>query len=175
MVKLLITLLISVSAFAAGGGSHAGPGSLIYPAINLSIIAALFIWKVKPVFLSYFTGKHETVKEISERAKTQKFEAQMLLEKQQKKNNSLPETLKEIELTAKKEIDGFKEEKEKETENKIKKLEMDFGSKIEIKKQEMVKGINSELLEKIIAAAKNKVKGNPELVKKIDSSLTQGF
>ncbi len=174
MDRLILLLVVSTNLLAAGGG-HYGPSSLVIPIVNILIIAAFFMWKIRPSFINYFSGKHDSVKEISERAKTQKFEAEMLLEKQKKKNASLSEKIEEIKNQANQEVENFKSDKEKENSLKVSKLAQDFDAKVEIKKQEMVNEINEELLEKVIASAKDKVKGSPELSKKIDSSLTQGF
>jgi len=171
MDKLLF--FISLGAFAGSGDAY-GPSSLISPMINTLLVGVIFFSQRKKI-RSYFTGKYNQIKEVSERAKTQKFEAEMLLEKQQKKNDKLDETIAEIEMNAKKEVENFKSTKEKENASRVSKLEEDFGSKLEMKKLEMVKNINKELIESVIAKAKDQVKNNPELASKINSSITQGL
>ncbi len=171
MDKLLF-LIISIEAYAAGGGY--GPSSLIPGLINTLLVGVIFFTQRKKIS-SYFTGKYDQIKEISERAKTQKFEAQMLLEKQQKKNDKLDDTIAEIEMNAKNEVASFKEEKEKENTIRVSKLEEDFGSKLEMKKLEMVKSINKELIDSVIAKAKDQVKNNPELAAKLNKSITRGL
>ncbi len=173
MDKLLF--FISFGAYAAGGGGHhVDASSLIYPLINTLLVGVIFFTQRKKIG-AYFTGKYDQIKEISERAKTQKFEAQMLLEKQQKKNDKLSDTLAEIEMNAKKEVASFKDMKEKENIKRVAKLEEDFGSKLEMKKLEMVKSINKELIDSVISKAKEQVKNNPDLVTKLNKSITQGL
>ncbi|MCB9094768.1 MAG: hypothetical protein H6621_06840 [Halobacteriovoraceae bacterium] len=173
-LSLIFSVLFSVHAFTSeGGGHHGSPGDLIFPAINFLILAAFFIWKLRPMFRNIFQKKHTNIKESIEKAKTLKFEAQMNLEQQEKKNANLSSTLHEIEDRAEKDIQVYKEHVEKDTMERIAKLKEDAELKVENQKSEFLSKINNELINEIIDGAKSKIKSEKNLKNNIESKLIE--
>ncbi len=174
-VVILLSSLVASVAFAAGGGGHGSPVDLIPPFLNFAVLFGFLGYKLTPVFRKHFTSKHKEVKETAERAQTLKHEAEMKLEQQEKKNQTLSKTIEEIKTQAQKEIEKYKAEKAKENEERIAKLKEDAESKIEMQKHEYITALNSELVDLIVSKAKSTVKSEGGLKSNVESKLMQGL
>ncbi len=167
--------LVATIAYAGGGAGHATLADLAPPALNFTILFSFLGWKLTPVFRGHFTSKHKEVKETAQRAKTLKHEAQMQLEQQEKKNQTLDKRIEEIKSQAQKEVEQYKAERSKENEEKISKLKQDAESKIEMQKQEYISSLNGELVNLIVKKAKETVKSEGGLKGDIEAKLMQGL
>lgn len=177
MSKLIVLSLSFIAVAHAAGGSnhHSSPLDLIPPFVNFGILFGFLAWKLAPVFKNHFSTKHKVIKETAERAQTLKFEAQMQLEQQQKKNETLSKKIEEIKGQAEKEVDQYKKEQSKENELRIAKLKEDAEGKIEMQKHEYISVLKNEIVNLVINKTKETVKSQKELKGNVESNLMQGL
>ena len=121
-MKLSIFILVALSSnalLAAGkGGGHIS--DLFYPAINVTILAVFFVWKVLPMIKNGFNNNHNAVSEAFNLAEVKEAEAQMELESVKKKLDAVTSEAANILEEAKKEASVFETAYTKETEERIK-------------------------------------------------------
>jgi|GEM_PF-7115038 len=171
----LILFLLPISSFASAKSTR-DPMTLFWGGVlNLSIVVGFFIWKGVPALKEYFNEKHDDIAAKSKKAQANKFEAQMLLEKQEKKNSSLDQEIEGIKKSAQDEVAAFQKHKEEESESQINNLRNDIVAKVEVAKNEVVNNINKDLINEILSKAKVKVGGNLELKEKIIKQITRGL
>src|SRR4051812_17073368 len=91
-------LALSITkAYAEGahGGGHGGEHhavsitSLIAPAINVGILLAVLVWKLKGPLKDYFVNQSKTIANTLERANLKSKEAQIMLEGEERKMSNL--------------------------------------------------------------------------------------
>lgn len=166
--------LMSVgNAFAAGGSGS--PKDLLWPFFNVTVLAALLLYKLIPVMKKHFGEKAKTIAEVMERASVRAKEAQMLMDVQKKKLDSLDDEITNLKKEGDDEVSSYKDTYTKEVDERIVKLKSDAAKKIETEKQEMANDLNEELLNAVIANAKVKIKGDNALSASATNKILEGL
>jgi F0F1-type ATP synthase membrane subunit b/b' len=155
--SLIVFITINNTAFAAGGSGHGSASDLIWPFINVTVLAGILLYILIPKMKVHFLAKSTDVTSIMERANVKAKEAQMLMDVQNKKLNNLDSEISEINKDGENEISNFKSGYAKEVETRISKLKEDAAKKIETEKQDLANNLNEELLDAVIASAKSKI------------------
>ena len=174
-----ILAMTMTKAYAAGGGHgeghHASIFDLFAPAVNVSILLGVLIWKIKQPLKNYFTSRAEEIANTLERANLKSKEAQIMLEGETRKVNNLSNELKHIEHHAEAEVTTFEKNLSKETEEKTHKLKTDANSKIQADKKAVMDELNAELLNQVISKTKSTIKTNKEYQNKVSTKLLKGL
>lgn len=156
-------------AYAADG--HGSISDLIAPAVNVSILFGVLIWKTKGPLKAFFDNKSKEVEETLERASIKSKEAKMLLETEERKAANLKNEVKAIFDQTNKEVSVFEKNLSKETEEKTQKLKTDANMKIQADKKSQLDELNAELLNQVIAKTKNTIKTNKDYQNKVSTKL----
>ena len=156
-VLLLLMTIVSTNLFAAGGG-HGSVTDLIYPLINFVVFAGILIWAVKPKMEVGFNRANQEVQEVMERANKKAQESAVLLAEQEGKLANLDAEVNKLYASIDERVQIFEKAYEQETEERIAKLEEDATKKIETERKQQIDKISGELLNQVIAQAKDKIK-----------------
>ena len=175
-MKFLVLVLLSGSVMASSDGeAHGSPSDLISSFVNVIILGAFLIWKLKGVFQKHFTNKSKEISEIMERASVKAKEAQMMMDMQKKKIENLKSEVSKINSDVDSDINKFKSNYSKEVSERIDKLKSDASSKIETEKQELANELNETLVDSVIAKAKEAIKKDSSLNSKAAASILEGL
>lgn len=174
-MKNIITLLVllsSASLFAAGDGGNAGHiTDLIYPAINFSLLFGFIFFKLRKPISDAFSKNSEEVESLFNMAEEKSKEAQIKLDMFTKKIESLDSDMSRILKNSDDDSDRFEKSQKEETINAIDRLKKDASNKIESEKNEMVRRLNSSLLDEVISKAKLEINSNNEYKSKATKKL----
>lgn len=157
-IFIVSTIFLSLECFAASAGSRPPMQVYLGAVLNFGLVALLFIWKARPALSSHFNAKNQEIKNFAKSVSDKKMKAEKMYKEQLEKNNNLEKEIIEIQSQAKRDIDGFRAELSRETEDKVVKLKKDLNNKIEVNKQNELKNINNELVEKIIGEVRENIK-----------------
>lgn len=160
-ISILLTIIISFDCLAAAGSR---PPMQVYlgAVLNFALVAFLFIWKAKPALSSHFNNKNQEILNFAKNISLKKEKAEELYKEQLTKNNNLEKEILDIKSQAERDIEGFRNEISKETEGKVVKLQKDLENKVEVNKQNELKNINNELVERIVSEVREKIKINDD-------------
>lgn len=170
-VLLLVLILFSGVAFAGG----TGPGSLVAPAVNVTILVCALIYFLKTPAKAFFSNKSSSVSEMLERASSKAKEAEMMMEVQRKKAESSEQEIKKLEAEHADMINSFDKNYQKEVEERIVKMKEDANQKIESERKELVEELNANLLDLVVAKAKNQIKNNPTMAETATKNIIEGL
>jgi len=148
-MKFIFAFLLSGVAYAAGDGHGGGPETLISSAVNLSLLLGFLIWKLKGPMKTMFVSKSTDTKEMIERAASKAKEAQMMIETQKKKSESVDAEISKLEKESTEQLAKFEQDYKVDVEKRVNKLKEDAGQKIEAEKKELLDNLNSQLLSAI--------------------------
>ncbi|MBD66930.1 MAG: hypothetical protein CME62_17135 [Halobacteriovoraceae bacterium] len=157
----LFLLLFSSQVYAAGGSG--GPADLIFPAINLSILLGLLIYKLKGLMSDMFKKNAQEIKDNIESAAIKAKEAEMMMEMQQKKMAGADDEVSKMRSEADDLISRYEIEYKTEVEHRINKLKEDAGQKIEAERKELLDKLNASLLDQVLSNTKNKLQNDKAL------------
>jgi F-type H+-transporting ATPase subunit b len=173
-MKNLLTLslvIISSNVYAAGaaGGGHIS--DLMFPAINFFLLFGFIIFKMKKPISDSFTRNSEEVENLYNIAEEKSKEAQIKLDEYTKKLDSLDSETSRILQNAEEDGTKFDNTQKAETFSSIERMKRDAANKIESEKNEMVRELNSSLLDEVITKAKTEINGNNEYKTKATRKL----
>ena len=158
-MKNLLTLslvLISSNAYAAGaGGGHIS--DLMFPAINFFLLFGFIFIKLRKPISEAFTRNSEEVENLYNMAEEKSKEAQIKLDEYTKKLESLDSEMSRIIQNAEEDGTKFDAVQKAETHSSIERMKRDAANKIESEKNEMVRQLNSSLLDEVISKAKQRL------------------
>lgn len=177
-MKLLIILssILSFDVFSAGNTSgHGSPMDLIPAFINFTILFVVLFKLLKKPVSEFFKTKHSEIKSLVEAASIKAQDAQRMLEDQKKKTSNLENELLEIEKDSNNLIDNFQETYKVEVSERIERLKEDTQSKINAEKKAGFDDLNKELLNEVVAQAKNKIKADKSLNKEASDRILEGI
>ncbi|MCB9093297.1 MAG: hypothetical protein H6620_12130 [Halobacteriovoraceae bacterium] len=173
-MKWLLPLFSSSLVFAAGG-AHGGVSDLLAPLINFLIFAGILIYFAGPKIKAHFVGLSEETQIILDRANKKARESEVLLAEQEKKHAELGKTIDGIFNNVDNQVKDFEAQFEKETEEKLVKLEKDGEVKIETEKKQILDGLSQEVLDAVIAKAKEKIKADASKQSQVTEDLLKGL
>lgn len=173
-MRILIALLITTSAYAAGDG-HGGPMDLIAPAVNLSILLAFMVYKLKGPASNYFKSKSEEVSTMVERASVKAKEAEMMLKMQSEKMQGAESEIDTLKKESMSMVTKFEAEYKSEVQDRIKSMKEDAGQKIEAEKKELVDELNSTLLDQVIYKTKSTLKSDKTMTTTATNKTIEGI
>lgn len=172
-MKNLLTLslvLVSSNVFAAGaGGGHIS--DLMYPAINFFLLFGFILIKIRKPISDAFTKNSEEVENLYNMAEEKSKEAQIKLDEYTKKLEALDSETSRILKNAEEDGSKFDQAQKQETFASIERMKRDAANKIESEKNEMVKQLNSSLLDEVISKAKTEINSNQEYKTKATQKL----
>lgn len=172
-MKNLLTLslvLISSNAYAAGaGGGHIS--DLMFPAINFFLLFGFIFIKMRKPISDAFTRNSEEVENLYIMAEEKSKEAQIKLDEYTKKLESLDSEMSRIIQNAEEDGTKFDSAQKAETHSSIERMKRDAANKIESEKNEMVRQLNSSLLDEVISKTKTEINGNNEYKTKATKKL----
>ncbi|MDD0854740.1 ATP synthase F0 subunit B [Halobacteriovorax sp. GB3] len=169
MLKVILSLTLLVSnAYAAG---DSGIGSLLIPALNFVVFAAIIILAVKGPMRKMFDENAVKVKELFTHAEEKDKEAQIKLDMYEKKMSTVESEVEKIFTEVKQDAVNFEEKYLKEVEEQIGKMTKDAHAKVESEKNAMLRELNASLVDEVIANAKSKIDANKEYKTKATNNL----
>jgi F0F1-type ATP synthase membrane subunit b/b' len=174
----LITIVSSgistvYAAGSTGEAHHASISDLFAPAVNVSILLGVLVWKIKNPLKTYFTTKSEEISNTLERANLKSKEAHIMLEGETRKLSNLKNEIASIKQRSEIEVANFEKLVLKETEDKTQKLKVDANSKIQADKKYIMDQLNAELLSQVIQKTKATIKTNKDYQNKVSTKLLQ--
>lgn len=173
-LALSITKAYAESA-GHGEAHHASITDLFAPAINVSILLGVLVWKIKGPLKDYFMNRSTEIANTLERASLKSKEAQMMLEGEERKSVNLSNEIKSINQQSETDVLLYEKNLSKETEDKTQKLKADASSKIIADKKSMMDDLNAELLNQVIRKTKSTIKTNKDYQDKVSTKLLQGL
>ncbi len=169
-----ILVLAPTLLFAAGSG-HGSPTDLIPSFVNVFVLAALLIWKVGPVVVSYFNSQAEEVDTVMRRAETKAKEASEMMAVTSKKMANSDSEIATLKSNAKAQIEEFKTTYSDEVKNKIERLSKDAEQKIEAEKKNLSDSVNELLVAEVISKAKSKISSDSNLQSSSTQEILKGL
>lgn len=171
IIFLFILPAIALASEAAGGHHQPSVKDLIAPAVNFTLIFGFLIWKLKKPVAQAFARYAETVEEIFHQAKdNQRMAETRKAEVAEKMNGFEALKVSEKERLAE-ELNLFKVDTAKDTAEHIEKMKQDADARLEYEKQQLLRHMNNELVDKIIDEAKQGISSNPNIKKNITERL----
>lgn len=171
----LLALTTVTKAFAAGGGHGGHLSDLIAPAVNVSILLGVLVWKLKGPLKNYFSSQADEVANTLERVNLKSKEAQIMLESEEKKASNLSNEVKAIHQQAENDVLTYEKNLSRETEDKTQKLKSDANLKLQADKKAALDELNAELLNEVVKKTKSTIKSNKDYQNKVSSKLLQGL
>lgn len=178
MMRILPFLLILISSEIMAAGNASGHGSvkdLIYPFINVTLLFGFLFWKLKGPVSKMFTENAKKVEELAELADKKDQEADAQLKTVETKMAEVHNEMHSIVVTAKEDGDRFEKDHASEVQEQIARLKQDAEVKLMSEKAELIREINSKLLDEVINGAKGKIKSDSALQQKATSNLMARF
>ena len=169
-MKYLALLILQGTALAAGGG-HGHISDLIVPAGNFLIVFGFIAFKMKGPVKRMFDENSVKVKELVELAQERDKEAQIKLDMYEKKMSGLTSEVNTIMENAQKDGQNFETSYLEEVKETMVKISRDTDSKLESEKNNMIKMLNTSLLDEVIAKAKSKLTSDSSLNKKTTENI----
>ncbi len=172
-MKVLVTLITLVStAYASGSGAgHGSVADLMWPAINFVLLASFLVWKIKKPLREMFEKNANEVKYIFEHAEKKDKEASIKLTALKEKMGNLEGEKNKIMKSAEKEADDFIAKAERESKEYLRRLEADSDSKLDHEKATRISQLEENLVDEVIAKAKNKIGSDSSLSDKVSKKL----
>lgn len=167
-ITLYALLLVSSHVLAAGSGSIT---DLKFPAINFVILFGFIIFKIRKPLAEGFTKNSKDVEQLFNHAEERDKEAQIKLDVFRKKIQEIDSVTGRIHEEARQDLEKFKTTLKHEMEEKLKKLEKDSADKLEYEKSSLVKGLEEELLNKVVALAKGKISTDKQTQDRVTEKL----
>ena len=171
MLKKVFTLLLilgSTDVIAAGNGSVT---DLIYPFINVALLFGFLFWKLKKPVSNMFNENADKVKELAELASKKDEEAETQLKELETKMAAVQGEMENIVVNAKEDGERFCKDHTNETQEQIERVKQDAEMKLNSEKAELIREINSKLLDEVINGAKDKLKTDGDLQKKATTNM----
>lgn len=171
-ISALFTFLLIGNTLASGGSEHHGSVTdLIAPFVNLSLLLGFLVWKLKAPIKNYFEDKSTSIQGILERASIKAKEAEMMMKMQREKNEGLAQEIDSIQNDISRSLSQIEKEHAKEAQRRIEQLKQDASSRLEAEKKKLSLGLNSELIEAVMAKAKSNLKTNSGQANKASESI----
>jgi F-type H+-transporting ATPase subunit b len=175
ILTTLTTLIFSASALAAGGGggAHHEPSifDLKYPVLNFGLLVIFMVWKLKGPVVKMFQDKADDVLALYNHAEEKDKEAQVELDKAADKVKNVEKECASIIEDAHNDSAAFDKSHSEEIVANIARLERDGELKVKAEKEDMIKGIEAELVEQVIASTKKAISSNKDMQLKATNKL----
>jgi F0F1-type ATP synthase membrane subunit b/b' len=175
LIFSITSFLTSNLAIAGGNGGHGSVSDLIAPAFNVFVLVSFLVWKLRKPLKESFEKKSDEISNTLERASLKSKEAQMMYENEVRKLNNLNNEIKVIQQQAESDLTLFEKNFVKEVEEKTRKLKNDANQKIVADKKQLVSELNNQLLDQVIAKAKQTIQANKNFQEKTSNKLLKGL
>jgi len=165
-------LIFSGSTLAAGGeGHHPSIFDLKWSALNFIIFVSFLIYMLRKPLTTFFVTSAEFITEKSNFAELKDKEANIKLDMYREKIDNIQKEIDKIKRDAEEELEQYKSAYQKETQETIQRIISDNDNKLEYEKEMMVRSINKDLVEDIIAKAKNRISSDKQIKKATSEKL----
>ncbi len=170
----IIFFTSAMTSYAStGAGEHTPtPMDLVFPFVNFIILVGFLVLKMRKPLAIGFDKSSDEVKKLYSYAEEKDKEARLKLEMYQNKMKDLPGQEQKIRKEGEAEVNSFKTSLKMETEKTFERIKRDSLDRLEGEKKSLIKNLNAELLEDIIAKAKAKVNSDPALCTKLTNNLS---
>ncbi|MDH5580733.1 MAG: ATP synthase F0 subunit B [Bdellovibrionales bacterium] len=173
MIYLVVSLLFSAQAFAAGGGGHIS--ELVYPSINFIIFFGFLVWKIKKPLSEMFTTKANEVEEFYKFAEQKNKDAEKKYEEFEEKLKNISKELDLIKSEAQKEEDLYTKQVNDEKDKTLERIQRETQARLESEKNAMIKDLETDLIKKIISRTREQIGGSSDLKSKVTNNLISGI
>ena len=172
LLILTISLLAS-AALASGAAAHHEPSikDVMWPAINFTLIFGFILWKLRKPVAKNFAHYAESVEEIYHQAKNNQRMAETRQAELEAKLNSFEAMKVKEKEKMDEEFNMLKVEVAKETAESMEKMKQDSIARLEYEKQQLVRALNTEVVEKIMETAKGEIASTPATRKQVTERL----
>jgi F-type H+-transporting ATPase subunit b len=154
----LLILSFGQLGFAGEGGQHGVTVfSLKWPIINFTVLMAFLVIKLKNPIKEMFDKNAVTIKETYNFAEGKDKEAEIKLKMYKEKLEHFNLEEKKMKREIDKELKLFEENKNKEINDLVKRLEKDAENKVSYEKRLMIDNLNHDFLDAVILQVKNKI------------------
>jgi len=157
LTVIFLFLPLSLSVFGASEGHEVSVLDLKFPALNFLILFGFLFFKLRKPLANLFVKYSKDVEELFNHAEKKDKEAQIKLDMYKTKLDQVGNVTKKISEDAKKDVKAYVRKLEKENIEKLERLESDSRDKVLYEKNMMVEEVERELLEQVVALAKNKI------------------
>ena len=169
-----VLILVPGLLFASGSSHSNGHATDLFPAfVNVSLIIAFMVWKLKKPFTEYFNKKSKNISEVLERASIKAKEAEMMMKMQKEKNDNLKKEIDSINKDLSDMTHKYKSNYEQEVIARVNQLKKDATSRVEAEKRELFNELNGILITEVISKSKDKIKNDPNLNTKATQAMIQ--
>ena len=170
MLKLL-TLILTAADVQASSGHGGSISELILPAWNLIPLLVVAMLLLRKPLSASFTKNSEDVESLYNMAEEKDKEAQIKLDMYEKKMTSLKLETEKMMTEARADAETNAASSLNETNEIIKKMEVDAVAKVAYEKDQALRNINATLVDEVIAKAKNKINENKDFKSKATQKL----
>ncbi|GAB4011197.1 MAG: hypothetical protein Fur0010_05140 [Bdellovibrio sp.] len=173
VVKLFALLSVINSAFAEGGGHHAGHVTdLMFPFINFIVLfVGLWFWKLKKALNTLFENNAKEIEELYNSSEEKIKEATLKLDMYEKKMANLDQECAKILSDAEKDALAFQQQTQVQTEQKIKKLEEEYVARAEYERKNLIKEVVANFFNDVLEKTKSDIKKDKTTQNKASSKL----
>lgn len=161
-------LFIPFTQASAGAGTIM---DIMYPSINFLLFFGFLVFKLKKSISESFDTKADEVKEQYEFADVKNKESDIKLKMYEDKLNNLNTEETKIRENAQEDAERFLEENTEEKNKNVERVKKDSINTLESEKNQMVKEINSELLDLILSKTKKQIGSDNDLRSKVTTKL----
>jgi F0F1-type ATP synthase membrane subunit b/b' len=174
LIKILgLNLIISYSAYASGdGGGHHGSVLDLIPAyVNFLIFISLIFWKIKGPVKNFFENHYKNVSESLEVADFKYKDAALKYENYKRKVSDSASECEEIQKLANKELDEYITNLKLEFKSKLEKFKADSQKSLEKEKADLVGEVYGNVLNLVFTGAKNIIMTDENSKSKISKNI----
>ncbi len=169
LLKVLF-LLVSTSVIAATDKPQ-GISSLIIPAINLTLLLVILVWKAKKPISDFFTNKAKEISELRDSAKNKMERAKERYEQLNEKVRTIDEEINNILRQSEQELSELKKQQEKELKQAKKNILEEENAKLKYDERIAYKELSRFVTESIANKVLNVVKKDESKLIKVERKI----
>lgn len=167
-----IFIALTATAVAAEGVHHEPSiKDLMYPAINFFVLVGFLVWKLKKPMAEMFNKKAADIQSLMTSAAQKNKDAEERLKALQGKMSNLPSEVTKIQKDYENDVISFTQTQTAETAAIITRTKRDLEHKLEGEKNELVEGLNRDLINSVIAKTQQTINGSGDMKNRATSKI----
>lgn len=171
LMTIFVTPVLLFASSSAGEVHHPSIKDLVWPAFNFVVLFGFLGWKLKKPITENFTRYATDIATIYERAAGKHHEAIVKKETYQKKLSQVEKEKEKILADAHADAEIYRKKMSEETQAHFSKMQIDMQRKLESEYDSMVRVINEELVNAIVASVKKDVRDHKDHQKSATGNL----